>query len=203
MKSKGEISGHCKTCFSDQHISIWIEVVIICRIRIPLEQALTSPGTTSAAWLQDNNRWNLWPLRAPVHLSKQQLPSAQRWRLKHSAKLRLACVYFVRHYNIKVDTRSTSNWTSLNREHINHCTWALGHHEFQVAEGVHRQAQVFAHSAFFLAKFFNKKLNMTLLVTCVLFVLTLPPPQFKYRGPTLSWWDPQAVIFTHNTVGCV
>ena len=179
MKSKGEISGHCRTCFSDQHIIIWIEVVIICRVRIPLEQASTSLGTTSAAWLQDNSRWNLRPLRAPVHLSKQLLPSAQCLRLKHSAKLRLARLCFERHYNIEVDTSSTSNWTSLNREHINHCTWAFGPSQVPGGWGGSTDRHRCLHnSAFFLAKFFNKTLNRTLLVTCVLLALTLhyPPP---------------------------
>ena len=178
MESKGEISGHCKTCFSQQHIIIWTEVVIICWVRIPLEQASTTLGTTSAAWLQDNNQWNLRPLRASVHLSKQQLPSAQHLHLKQSAKLRLARLCFARHYNIEVDTRSTSNWTSLNREHIDHCTWAFKSSQVPGGRGGSTDRHRCLHnSAFFFAKFFNKKLNMTLLVTCVLFALILPPPQ--------------------------
>ena len=85
-KARGKLVA-IRTRFSDQHIIIWIEVVIICRVRIPLEQVSTFLGTTSAAWLQDNNRWNLWPLRASVHLSKQQLPSAQHLRLKTKRRI--------------------------------------------------------------------------------------------------------------------
>ena len=60
-----------------------------------------------------------WPFKQETTTFCSTLASKTKHKIAVIARL-----YFVRHYNIEVDSKLTSNWISLNRE-LNHCTLGL------------------------------------------------------------------------------